>query len=124
YIDRAHYKILPTGGIIWTPKDDWVIKLLFPNPKIQKRFWKSGASEWWGYIHADYGGGSWTFVENERTDYNDIRFGGGIEFEMLQNMRLGGYFEVGGAFQRELYQSKDNNMKLPDAFFIKTGIVF
>ncbi len=129
YIDRERYKLLPTGGVIWTPRDDIVLRLTFPNPKASMRLWNSGKAEWWGYIQGDYGGGCWT-MDGDRTDYNDIRVGVGLEFETLS--KVGGYFEVGGAFGRELY-SKSNDYdgspfpgsyKLNDMVYLKMGFVF
>ena len=34
YLDRNHIKLLPSGGIVWTPNSDVRFDILFPNPKI------------------------------------------------------------------------------------------
>ncbi|MDR0336308.1 MAG: hypothetical protein LBI18_04385 [Planctomycetaceae bacterium] len=122
YLDRVRLKILPTGGIIWTPRDDLVLKLVFPNPKISKRLWNSGNAEWWGYIQGDYGGGSWSIDGIGKTDYNDIRIGAGLEFETLT--RIGGYLEFGGSFARELYSHNRHWAKPPSVLYLKTGFIF
>jgi hypothetical protein len=122
YLDRVRLKIIPVGGVIWTPKDDLVLRLTFPNPKISKRFWKTGSADWWGYIAADYGGNSWSINGIGQTDYNDIRVGLGIEFETLT--KINGHVEFGGAFGRELYSKNAQWEKLSDAVYLKLGIVF
>ena len=123
YLDRDRIKLLPTGGIIWRPQDDWEIRMLFPNPRITKRLFDNGRAQWRVYVQSDYGGDSWSLKNKEigRFDYNDIRLGGGIEFETIT--RVKGYFEFGGAFGRELY-SHGHREKLNDAIYLKTGIVF
>ena len=122
YMDRARVKIMPTGGVVWTPRDDLVLKLVFPNPKISKRLWNNGNSEWWGYVQADYGGDSWSIKGLGKTDYNDIRVGIGLEFETIS--RVGGYFEFGGSFGREIYSNHTKWASPPDVIYLKTGFVF
>ena len=100
YLDRKHIKMLPAGGIVWTPNSDVRFEFLFPNPKFAKRLTTYGNTDWWGYIRGEYGGGSWT-ISGEPSDYNDIRVGLGLEFDRFSGCN--GLFEVGGAFERELY---------------------
>jgi hypothetical protein len=122
YLDRQRHKILPTVGVVWTLRDDLVLKLTFPNPKISKRLWNSGSAEWWGYVQGDYGGGCWSIDGIGRTDYNDVKIGAGIEFET--QTRIGGYFECGGSFARELYSHGQKWAKPPNVLYLKTGIIF
>lgn len=122
YLHRERIKILPTGGVIWTPRDDWILRLTFPNPKISKRLWTGDRAEWWGYVNADYGGDSWYVQDLGKTDYNDIRVGIGIEFET--HSRVNGYFELGGSFNRELYSRNRKWASPSDVIYFKTGIMF
>jgi len=121
FMDRARLKLLPTGGVIWTPREDIKLRLTFPNPKLSMRIYNTGRAEWWGYLQGDYGGGSWT-IDGEKTDYNDIRIGIGVEFETLS--KVGGYFEVGGAFNREIYSHGTAWCKPQSMVYLKTGFVF
>jgi hypothetical protein len=120
-MDRARVRLMPTVGVIWTPRDDLIVRMVFPNPKVSKRLHK-GTAEWWGYVQADYGGGAWNVEHLGKTDYNDIQFGAGIEFETLT--RVGGYFEFGGAFARELYSGGNKWASPPTVLYLKTGFVF
>ncbi|MCL2742777.1 MAG: hypothetical protein FWE67_02895 [Planctomycetaceae bacterium] len=122
YLDRVRLKIIPVGGVIWTPRDDLVLRLTFPNPKISQRFWQTANADWWIYAAADYGGNSWSIDGMGQTDYNDIRVGGGIEFETLT--KINGHIEFGGAFNRELYSTDYKQRKLSDAVYLKLGFVF
>jgi hypothetical protein len=127
YLDRNVVKILPAGGICWTPNPDVYFNILFPNPKIAKRLTTWGNTDWWLYASGDYGGGKWQITRQngldpnpympdtngmlDTFDYNDIRVAVGLEFHTPG--QLHGLFEVGGAFQREvIYESY-----LPHAYY-------
>ena len=38
YLDRNDLPILPGVGLIWTPDPDWRLDLVFPRPKLARRF--------------------------------------------------------------------------------------
>ena len=140
YLNRNVVKILPAGGICWTPNADVYFNIYFPNPKVARRLTTWGTTEWWLYASGDYGGGKWAIQRDngfappdpfaatngmyDTFDYNDIRVAVGLEFKT--SGQLYGIFEVGGAFSRELvYQST-----LPSAFypnntvFIRAGLMY
>ena len=121
YYGRTRVKMLPTVGVVWTPDDDWVVKLVFPNPKVSRRLWRGQQVDWWGYVHMDYAGNSWDIKGLGSTDYNDVRLGMGVEFAAPS--RFGGYFEFGSSFARELYYNK-HSVDLPSVLYLKTGIIF
>ena len=128
YLDRNYIKLLPSGGIVWTPNPDVYFNILFPNPKVARRLLNYGNIEWWGYFSGDYGGGAWHITRASTAapaiagnyddfDYNDIRIAAGLEFKTYRN--FSGLFEVGGAFSRELrYRS------LLPATYYPTNTVF
>jgi len=122
YLDRNQVKILPAGGICWTPNPDVYFDILFPNPEVGKRLTTWGNTDWWLYFAGDYGGGTWTIKRNsglgiptdgtyDRFDYNDIRISLGLRFETLR--KFNGNFEIGFACSRELIYR--NN--LPKGFY-------
>ena len=129
YLDRVEVKILPAGGLVWTPNDDVYFDILFPNPKIGKRLTTWGNTEWWLYASGAYGGGTWTIKRDTgfvppvgadgtytQFDYNDIRVAVGLEFKTLR--QLEGHFEVGLSCSRELIYA-DN---LPSGFFPRNTV--
>jgi len=129
YLDRNKIKLLPAGGICWTPNPDVYFDILFPNPKVGKRLTTWGNTEWWLYGAGDYGGGTWTIKRNtgfdppyptdgtyDRFDYNDIRVAAGLEFKTLRH--LNGFFEVGLACSRELIYRSDS----PEAYYPRNTV--
>jgi hypothetical protein len=138
YLNRLQVKILPSGGIVWTPNPDIEFNILFPNPKIRKRLTTVGAVEWWIYASGDYGGDSWTIKranipgvsdpavagQNDAFDYDDIRIAAGLEF--LTPRRTNGWFEAGGAFSRKLHYRSGlpDNFYPNNAFFLRAGLTY
>jgi hypothetical protein len=140
YLDRNVVKMLPAGGICWTPNPDIYFNILFPNPKIGKRLTTWGNTDWWVYMSGDYGGGKWQITRDnglnpnpyvpdtngmlDTFDYNDIRVALGLEFNTIR--QLHGMFEVGGAFSREvIYQSYLPHAYYPNnTVFVRAGLAY
>jgi hypothetical protein len=140
YLDRNVVKILPAGGICWTPNPDVYFNILFPNPKIGKRLATYGTTNWWIYVSGDYGGGEWQITRKnglnpnpytpnmngrlDQFDYNDIRVALGLEFETMR--QLHGLVEVGGAFDREVvYKSWYPRSYYPNnTVYIRAGLSY
>ena len=126
YLDRNRYQLLPTGGFIWAPNDTYQFDILFPNPKISRKLKTFGSSEWWVYMAGACGGGSWTIQQPagdlRGLDYNDLRFSLGAEFDTPN--QHSGQFEIGIAFDRELFHEKNDLFKLNSTVFIRGGLVY
>lgn len=136
YLDRNAVKILPAGGVVWTPNSDVRFEILFPNPKLAQRLTTWGTTEWWWYVSGAYGGGAWTIERDpagtvggvaftDRVDYNDIRIALGLEFMAMSGME--GYFEIGLAFDREIYYvSRDAAAyyKPDSTVFLRAGVSY
>ena len=120
YLDRNRIKLLPAGGVHWRPNPEWDAFLVFPNPKVRKRFVNIGSSQWWWYVAGEYGGGRWTIERDparrrrgrrRRHRLNDIRVIGGLEWETQTQAR--GHIEVGYVFDREIIY---DDTRLPPEF--------
>jgi len=133
YLDRNRIKILPAGGVVWTPNTDWYFNILFPNPKIGRRLTTWGNTDWWVYFSGNYGGGTWQISRTSPAvvppstdvfDYNDIRIALGLEFNTLR--QLHGMFEVGGAFSREVvHQNGPPHAFYPNnTVFLRAGLAY
>jgi hypothetical protein len=128
YLDRNKVKLLPAGGVIWTPNPDARYEILFPNPKLAHRFTTLGTVDVWWYLSGEYGGGAWTIKRagggSDDVDYNDLRVALGIEGIALSGFRS--MFEVGYVFQREIiYRSAMPDRFVPnDTLMLRGGISF
>ena len=141
YLDRVRIKLLPAGGIIWTPNPDVRFEILFPNPRLSKRLSTVGNTDWWLYCRGDYGGGTWTVVrdspvpppavppflykgELQQFDYNDMRVAVGLELRGIRG--LTGNFEAGFAFEREiLFNNATRQTFRPhNTVFVGAGLLY
>lgn len=104
HLDRVKVKMLPAGGIVWTPNPQTEFNILFPNPKLRHYWTTVGNTDIWWFLAGEYGGGSWSIEHltgaNDRVDINDIRIGGGIEW--IAPGGLTSYIEAAYVFRREL----------------------
>jgi hypothetical protein len=126
YIDRVQIKLLPAGGIIWTPNPDARYEILFPNPKLARRLTTIGNTDVWVYGTGEYGGGSWTIQRigfTDQADYNDIRVGGGIEGYGYRGMHA--FFESAYVFDRKIiYRSGTPNYNPSDTIELRAGLSY
>lgn len=126
YIDRLLIKLFPAGGLIWTPHADARYEFLFPNPRLSRRLTTIGNTDLWLYGYGEYGGGSWTIQRtsmNDQFDYNDIRFGGGLETFGYRGLH--GFFDVAYSFNREvLYRSGTPNFYPSDTVMLRAGLEY
>lgn len=129
YLDRNDVKILPAGGVHWRPNPEWDAYLVFPNPKIRRRFVGQGAIQWWAYAGGEYGGGRWTVRRDsgasDDIDINDIRVFGGLEWMTRTQAR--GHIEAGYVFAREIVYDGTRmppTLELDDTFMVRGGFDF
>lgn len=124
YYDRIEYKIVPSGGIIWRPNEQNILRLVYPDPRWSRYITKLNETDWWFYIGGEIGGGRWLIEdcgETFNTDYNDYRVGLGLTFDCD---KMKGCVEVGGAFGRELVSKQGVWYEPKDAVYLKTGFLF
>jgi hypothetical protein len=127
YLDRVDIKLLPAGGLIWTPSPDTRWEILFPNPKLSNRLTNWGNSEVWWYVAGEYGGGSWTYdtpAGTDQFDYNDLRVMLGLE--TVGGARMRSFIEVGYLFERQLVfrTGPPSSLGLSDSMMVRGGISF
>jgi hypothetical protein len=125
YIDRIPIKLLPAGGVIYTPNPDTRYEIIFPNPKISHRFTTLGTTDLWLYVAGEYGGGAWTVHRASGADddfgYNDIRVSLGMETYGPSKVR--GMFEIGYVFDRQIvYRSGTPQFDPADTIMLRAGL--
>jgi hypothetical protein len=133
YIDRNDIKLLPVGGVVWDPSPDAHYEIVFPRPKLARRWIALANHQLWYYVAGEYGGGSWTIIRNpgpmefvDSVDYNDIRVLLGLEWLPETQSGLRGFLEVGYVFERELFyvNRTPHVLELDDTFMFRGGIAF
>lgn len=127
YTNRLEVKLLPAGGILWSPNDDTKLQLVFPQPKVAHRLGRHGAADWWAYVTGEFGGGTWTIARAgggaDTVDSTDLRLLGGVECALDQQWT--GRLEVGYVFARKLnYRSATPDFEPTDTLVLRAGITF
>jgi len=128
YIDRNDIKLLPAGGLLWTPTPQVRFDFFFPQPKLSAYLTTVGQVEVWWYVAGEYGGGAWTIERtdgtSDRIDINDIRISGG--FEWTGPRGLTGFVEAGFVFKRQVVYVVDpsDTFSPDDTWMIRAGIAF
>jgi hypothetical protein len=128
YLDRNKIKILPAGGVIWTPNPDIRWEMLFPRPKLAGRWTNIRNTELWIYVSGEYGGGAWTIRRADGAinsiDYNDIRVNLGLETHGINRLRM--WAEVGFVWNRKLeyFYTATPNIPINDTVMLRGGVAY
>jgi len=131
YLDRVDLKLLPAGGVLWTPNPHTRFDIYFPRPKLAQYLTTLGNTDVWWFVSGEYGGGSWTVSrlgmdssDDRRVDINDIRVGGGLEWTGLRGVR--GFAEAAYVFNRELvFASRSaGDLSLDDTIMVRGGLAY
>ncbi len=124
---RQDVPILPVGGIIWTPSDDWRHEIIFPKPKLARRLKDGTEADWWGYVAGEFGGNSYAIERAWGADdvatYRDLRLILGVE----RKTPAGAYnrFEVGYVFDRLItYESGTPDYAPSSTVMLRAEAVF
>jgi hypothetical protein len=131
YTDRLSAEVLPVCGLIWNPHDEVKYELVFPHPRIARRFYTFGAYaddvQDWLYLAGEFGGGIWTIERTsgalDRFDYTDFRAVLGLERKVIGG--LDARLEVAYVFRREIrYESGTPGLKPPDTVMLRGGLTY
>jgi len=129
YYDRYNVKIMPAGGVVWTPNPDTRFEIYFPKPKLASRATTWGNTELWWYLGGEYGGDSWTIERewgaSDGFDYEDIRVYLGLEFLPASGVSgRRGFIEFGFAFDRKITYLSGQTVKPEEALMLRTGLTW
>jgi hypothetical protein len=127
YINRNETKVLPAGGVVWSPDEDTRCRLVFPEPRISRRLGTAGKVQWWGYLAGEFGGGRWAVEQNdgrvESIDYTDLRVILGLE--CVAPHRVKGHIEAGYVFDRKVnFSSAAPDFDPADTMMVRVGISY
>ena len=130
YLDREDVPVLPIGGLIWTPNDEWKFEAVSPRPKIARRVYWAGADgpdvQDWIYVAGDLGGGIWAVERAGITDvisYRDYRAILGVERWDLVGLDF--RVELAYVFGRKIvYRSHTPDAFPSDAVMLSGGVTY
>lgn len=122
YLPRSDFRLIPAGGVMWSPWDDVQLDLIFPIPKVAYRMSYNSTVERWVYLAGEFGGGSWSVTRDSGVSdvltLRDLRLLLGVERKRDGGggMRL----ECGYVFGRVLeYDSATPDVFLNDTVMLR-----
>lgn len=127
YLHRFSVNLLPAGGIVWDPADDWHLELLFPRPKIAYRWTASALHEDWAYLAGEFGGDTYAIRRGpdngDMLELLDWRIFAGLERKTPGggSLRLEGGYVFGRDIQ---FASGRGDRRLADTVLIRAGFDF
>lgn len=127
YLNRDNVRLLPAGGVIWTPTDWMRYELIFPKPKLAVRFHSDDGLEDWLYTTAEFGGNTWSIERetglHDNVTYLDYRVLVGVERKL--NGGAGYRLEAGYVFGRSIeFESGIGDFEPLDSFIVRGGLTF
>ena len=127
YLNRDNVRLLPAGGVIWTPNDWMRYELIFPKPKLAVRFHADDGLEDWLYTTAEFGGNTWSIERetglHDNVTYLDYRVLVGVERKL--NGGAGYRLEAGYVFGRSIeFESGIGDFEPLDSFIVRGGLTF
>lgn len=127
YLNRNDIRLLPAGGIIWTPNDAKRYELLFPKPKLAHRIAVGCNYEDWLYLGGEFGGNTYALERaSGAADFvtlRDIRTYVGLERKL--NGGAGYRIEIGYAFGRRAeYDSATPDIEPDETAILRGGVTF
>jgi hypothetical protein len=127
YLNRDNIRLLPAGGVIWTPSDWSRFELLFPKPKLALRYNVGHGYEDWLFTTAEFGGNTWPIERAtgmiDDVTYQDYRIL--VGFERKLNGGAGYRLEGGWVFGRSIeFASHVGDFDPRDTFILRGGITY
>jgi hypothetical protein len=125
-VRQLNSKLLPIGGVIWTPNDDTRLELIFPRPRIAHRLWQQESKEVWYYLAGQFGGGAWSVADtpskNVLVSYSDLRLMLGVE--MLNTRGRDLTLEGGYVFSRDISVNHTSVLAPDPTFLLQASLAF
>jgi hypothetical protein len=126
-VRQLDMRVLPVGGLIWTPDRDNRLELLVPRSRIARKvrqFTDGGAA--WTYLACQFGGGSWAVTLPDDTTalvtISDLRAILGLEW--FRSRTVAGVAEVGYVFARTVSANGTPEFNPNDAVMLQAGATF
>ena len=127
YLDRFDIQVLPSGGWIYTPSQDWRFEVIFPRPKLAMRLSQTATYARWAYMAGEFGGDKFAVERaNNSQDqlvYRDLRLMFGFEQKYVNGRSL--FLELGYVFDRKIeFESKRGEFQPGTTGMFRAGLIY
>lgn len=127
YWDRVRRLAIPYGGIVWTPDENWELRLFFPKTRISRHLGAPLGIDTWFFASGEYNVEAYQMRLAEtglrdRMEQSDYRLSIGV------NGERGGYSvicETGVVLDRRVrFRSGTSDFGIGDNWFLRIGLLF
>lgn len=127
YLNRRDIRLLPAGGIIWTPDRERRYEIVFPRPKLAHRIALGPAFEDWFYIGGEFGGNSYAIERvtgaADVITLRDFRTYFGLERKL--NGGAGYHLEIGYVMGRVIeFSSATPDIEADPTAILRGGLTY
>lgn len=126
-VRQLDMRVLPVGGLIWTPSEQTRLELLVPRSRLVRKVtsWATGGGLW-AYGAVQFGGGSWAVTLPDDTTalvtVSDLRAVAGLEW--FRTRTVAGVAEVGYVFARTISANRVPEFNPNDTLMLSAGATF
>jgi hypothetical protein len=126
-VRQLDMRVLPVGGLLWTPNTTTRLELLVPRSRFA---WKlpefDSGSTAWSYLACQFGGGTWAIALPDGSTAvvtsSDLRVILGLEW--FRSRTVAGVAEVGYVFDRTISANGTPEFNPNDAVMLQLGATF
>lgn len=126
-VRQLDMRVLPVGGLLWTPTADARLELLVPRSRLAwklRQFETGGAA--WTYLACQFGGGTWAIALPDSSTAvvtsSDLRAILGLEW--FRSRTVAGVAEVGYVFARTISANGTPEFNPSDTLMLQLGATF
>lgn len=126
-VRQLDMRVLPVGGLLWTPTADARLELLVPRSRLAwklRQFEAGGAA--WTYLACQFGGGTWAIALPDSSTAvvtsSDLRAILGLEW--FRSRTVAGVAEVGYVFARTISANGTPEFNPSDTLMLQLGATF
>jgi hypothetical protein len=126
-VRQLDMRVLPVGGLVWTPNEANRLELLVPRSRLARRVLTfDGGGAAWTYAACQFGGGTWAIALPDDTTAvvtsSDLRAILGLEW--FRSRTVAGVAEVGYVFARTISANGVAEFNPTDALMLQLGATF
>jgi hypothetical protein len=126
-VRQLDMRVLPVGGLVWTPNEANRLEVLVPRSRLARRVLTfDGGGAAWTYAACQFGGGTWAIALPDDTTAvvtsSDLRAILGLEW--FRSRTVAGVAEVGYVFARTISANGVAEFNPTDAVMLQLGATF
>lgn len=126
-VRQLDLRVLPVGGLIWSPRADTRLELLVPRSRVARKIADlAGGGAAWAYAACQFAGGTWavTMPDDSTAVVTSSDLRAVLGLEVFRSRTMAGVSEVGYVFSRTISANGTPEYNPSDAVMLSLGATF